>query len=95
MAEPIQGKLSERPYVGYEDYSPEGRTAINAFNSMNGPNFLQRQLSTSDKYQAAKQYAYQMALIQKLMFLQMRGAAMGLNNPGALAPSPYQYPPQE
>jgi hypothetical protein len=45
---------TRRHYIGYEDYSPEGRAAIAAFNSMKGSHYLEgNNPADIAKYQAA------------------------------------------
>lgn len=88
--------LGPRPYIGYEDYSPEGRAAIGAFNAAGGPNVLSRQLATSPQYQAAKQAAL-LAGQRALLMQQERDNAdmnFGSLSTGKMVPR-YQYPPKE
>lgn len=46
-----------RDYPGYEDYSPEGRAQIRAFNRAGGPMYLNRRDGGKREYDAARQYA--------------------------------------
>lgn len=49
-----------RPYIGYEDYTPEGRAAIKAFNEKQGSNYL-RWNTSPQKYTEAYESAIQAA----------------------------------
>lgn len=86
--------MPQRDYIGYEDYSPEGRAAIGSFNAAGGPNFLSPD-SDPAAYAKAKQAAEQSAIGKMIMkHLMMYGpqAEFGHEPPPALQ---YEYPPRE
>ena len=76
-----------RDYIGYEDYTPEGRAALKEFIANKGGNYLRRQLATYPQYQNAQQQAM---LAGYLKLLQRQGTDTGM--PVYKYPL---YPPEE
>lgn len=85
----------ERDYIGYEDYSPEGRAAIKAFNEHKGFNFL-RQRDPRIPYQTAVDAARKAALIAALQRYQQNLSLGQMQGTESYAPpTQYVYPPKE
>jgi hypothetical protein len=88
------GRSGRRGYFGYEDYSPEGRAAIDAFNKAGGDAHLGIN-GDIKKYMAAVRAAQQAAM-EVLIKKQSQGLSLGqmLGTEPIYPPSPYQYPPK-
>lgn len=95
--------LPARPYVGYEDYSPEGRAAIGAFNSAGGAsNLYPEKVGSKAAYEAAVLKAKQAAMATYLRQQMLKTVEGTLGYDGVpsgsitgIDPSlMYQYPPK-
>ena len=91
-----------RPYIGYEDYSPEGRAAIDAFQKEKGNHFLSPS-SDIKAYERAVMAAKRAAVAEALRGQQLQtvegmlgyGGVPSGSTTGMDVRNMYKYPPDE
>ena len=93
---------NQRDYIGYEDYTPAGRAAIDAFNNNKGPHYLKNNsdMAAYTKAKLAAESAANNVLAEehrsKETALSILNEKLGFRpSPPQIAPPIYFYPPRD